>query len=141
MPQRITCKTLFDITATGVKSHYKSSIIPFTDASGKVVLDLISWTRSRNKQRNWETINQIISLRSLPYDISTPVCVDNVWEFDFSVDNIEEIALHQDSMGALKNDCTGVPMIVGLDETETITPFLSANTDSANIWFSVNTNK
>jgi hypothetical protein len=38
---RFFCKTLFDITATGVTGHFKSSRIPFRDRSGKNIVDEI----------------------------------------------------------------------------------------------------
>jgi len=141
MGQRIKCKTIFDITVTGVKSHYKTTLIPFVDQSGNHVSDLASWNKSRNKQRNWETLNQLISLRSLPYNISTPLKQDNMWSFEFEVDNLEEITAGQDPVGALKQDCAGVPMILGLDEIGIDTSLLITDSDNANIWFSLDTHK
>ena len=60
---KIEVHTQFDITATGVTGHYKSSQIPFTDAAGNIIDDANSWTRSRNQQRNWETLTDRKSTR------------------------------------------------------------------------------
>ena len=57
-------QTFFDITATGITGHFKPAKIPFRDAAGNTITDLESWTRSRNQQRNWETITQILGLRT-----------------------------------------------------------------------------
>ena len=48
---RFSCKTLFDITATGVTGHYKSSRVPFTDLAGTDITNELTWNRSRNHQR------------------------------------------------------------------------------------------
>lgn len=117
---RVVCRTRFDITATGVKSNFNRNRIPFTDSSGTVIDDHSKWLRSRNKQRNWETVNQIIALRTLPVDISDPrLTIDQsgkFWTFDFAVEQPSEISLDLDPVGSLKIDCQGVPMITGLDE-------------------------
>jgi len=141
MTYRIFCKTKFDITATGVRSHYRSARMPFKDEQGRDIIDQSTWNRSRNKQRNWETVNQVISLRTLPENINAPkqVIVDDVsfWEFSFDIDNIETTTLDDNPVGALVRDCQGVPMILGLDETPGLAPMLDASIDS-NIWFWTN---
>ena len=69
---KFICKTLFDITATGVTGHYKSSRVPFQDLTGTSITNEISWNRARNQQRNWETITQLISLRTQISELQTP---------------------------------------------------------------------
>jgi nucleoside-diphosphate-sugar epimerase len=61
---KIYCETVFDITATGVTGHFKSSRIPFIDHAGHKITDSDSWNRARNQQRNWETLTQLIQLRT-----------------------------------------------------------------------------
>lgn len=138
MTQQIQCRTLFDITATGVRSHYRQSRIPFRDDRGQEIQDLTSWTKSRNQQRNWETINQIISLRCLPDRITTPRRTDQGWVFDFEVPNIASIERDGDAVGWLRHDATDIPMITGLDETAGVDAMLRPN---INIWFSVSDGK
>jgi hypothetical protein len=145
MTQKVRCQTRFDITATGVRSHYQQSRIPFTDATGKKIVDNATWHRARNQQRNWETLTQIISLRTLPYEITMPVMIeqDNVrtWEFTFEIDSAETILQNGNTVGALQADCVGVPMILGLDENSDIADVLVSTGPDTNIWFSLETGK
>ena len=136
---RIACTTKFDITATGVRSHFKETRMPFVDSSGEKIIDQMSWTRARNQQSNWETINQVISLRTLPENISDPVYdkQTETWGFEFDVINIESISLDTDILGALLRDCNGVPMILGLYESKGVSNVLSTSGADTNIWFDV----
>lgn len=137
MPYRIRCRTVFDITATGVRSHFKESRIPFHDDTGQPIEDQSSWNRSRNQQRNWETLNQLISLRTLPENISVPVynAQDKLWQFEFDVSNIESITLNNNPVGALIVDSNQVPMIVGLQEKSNVSLILQTQGSNVNIWF------
>jgi len=47
---RFICRTLFDITATGVTGHAKSARIPFEDRTGRRITDYVIWNRARNQQ-------------------------------------------------------------------------------------------
>ena len=122
---KIRCTTRFDITATGVTGHFKPSRIPFVDKSGQQITDESSWNHARNQQRNWETITQLISLRTQVNSLSWPVCVDHTWEFDFEVDSDEIFWLDDDPLGVLKKDCDAVPILLSHDDS------LNNN----NIWF------
>ena len=113
---RIQCRTLFDITVTGVTNNSHRNRIPFVDAAGQSVNDLGAWNRSRNQQRNWETLNQLISLRMLPVDITPPICDGGSWSFSFGVERPETIEQGAVPLGAIKSDCEQVPMITGLGE-------------------------
>ena len=119
---RFRCLTTFDITATGITGHFKGSRVPFMDRANQEIDDISSWNRARNQQRNWETINQIISLRTSPVDITAPVTViedeKKIWEFEFTVEQPTAVQLGNDSLGALYYDCNGVPMLVNLGETD-----------------------
>ena len=109
MTNKIICQTLFDITATGVRSHYRASLIPFKDETGRIIADTSTWDRARNQQRNWETLNQIISLRVLPEEIMQPTQKvshgQQVWEFEFVVPSLETVMTDNDPVGALLHDC------------------------------------
>ena len=61
---RYMCQTLFDITATGVTGHFKTTRVPYVDQAGQEIVDQATWNRSRNQQRNWETLTQILGLRT-----------------------------------------------------------------------------
>lgn len=128
MTLTVRCRTDFDITATGVKSNFHRNRIPFTDSAGTTISDMSAWHRSRNQQRNWETINQIISLRTLPEEITVPERIQEHgrrrWQFSFQISNAGDIALGEDPVGLLKQDCFDVPMLIGLDEETQERPFL-----------------
>jgi hypothetical protein len=106
--------TLIDITPTGVTTHTPA-------------LDL-----GRNQQRNWETVQQIISLRTQPTIISTDSFVDQVkrynfginytgtqqiWTFKFAVEYADIYQEGTDKFGLVKYDFKITPVILGLTET------------------------
>jgi hypothetical protein len=138
MTHRIQCRTGFDITATGVRSHYRENRIPFRDDAGHDITDLESWTRARNQQRNWETINQIISLRCLPERITMPQRHDGHWTFDFEVPSLSSISASDDDLELLLQDADGIPMITGLDEHIELDAVLKPG---SNIWFELQNDK
>jgi hypothetical protein len=131
---RIQCQTLFDITATGITGHIKPSRMPFLDQAGNRIVDTESWNRSRNQQRNWETVTQLISLRTQVNDLTDPVKTDDTWSFEFAVDNENLFLNGTDPLAVLKADCAGVPMLVGLNETGNTGIVLAVN---ENIWFTL----
>lgn len=116
----IRCCTRFDITATGVRNNFQKN---------RDNTDTASWNHRRNQQRNWETVNQIISLRTLPTNITTPQRVDDRWEFEFEVEQPATIELEGDPVGLLAADCRDVPMLVGLNESSGLTPVLLPGTN------------
>lgn len=134
---KIICKTLFDCTYTGVTGSFRPSQIPFDDRAGSTIQSMADWNKSRNQQRNWETILQLISLNTQPQDIVVPYYKDGTWQFEFRVESADVFAASNssDPLAGLKQNCTGVPMIVNLDETHPTDPVLSALGDNTNIWF------
>lgn len=134
---KIAVKTLFDCTASGVTGHYRSSVVPFVDQAGNNIHDMQSWGRSRNQQRNWETLRQVIGLRCQVDDYSIPQRLHNAWHFEFRVDQSDVFG---PDLCDLEQDCRGVPMITGLGETAGIQGQLVVQGPDQNIWFqSVNT--
>jgi hypothetical protein len=139
MPIRIKCYTIFDITATGIRSQFKESQVPFHTTDGQVVKDISHWTRARNQQRNWETLNQLISLRTLPENITLPEynAKNKTWSFEFDVLNPDTIFVNDNPLGLLIKDCEGVPMIQGLEETAASGTTLETQSNNPNIWFDI----
>ena len=129
---KIQCQTLFDITATGVTGHIKPGRMPFYDLAGHHITDTTEWNRSRNQQRNWETVTQLIGLRTQVINLTSPAKIDQRWQFEFEVDNESLFSDDQDPLSVLKTDCAGVPMLTGLTESQSLTPLLDIDT---NIWF------
>jgi len=132
---RFSCKTLFDITATGVTGHYKSARVPFKDLSGKMIEDEKSWNHARNQQRNWETLTQLIGLRTQIAKMSNPVKSNITWSFDFEVDTPYVFGPENNPTEMLLSDCIGVPMLIGLENVKTLLPFLIVEGIDQNIWF------
>ena len=106
--------TLIDITPTGITSY--SAEHEF----------------ERNQQRNWETIQQIIGLRTEPNIIATSHFEDDVskynfginysgqqkiWSFKFSVSDLSIYQSGPDKFGLVKYDFALTPVLLGLTET------------------------
>jgi hypothetical protein len=134
---KIQCRTLFDITQTGITGHFKPSQLPFDDRAGQLITDLKTWTYSRNQQRNLETISQLLQLRTQIFDLSNPDEHNGYWSFEFEVEFEGIYQLNNDEFGILKQDCDGVPMIVGLGEKYTVTPSLITDGSQQNVWFEI----
>lgn len=131
---RIKVSTLFDITSTGTTGHFKLSRIPFRDQAGNPITDQISWDRSRNQQRNYETLLQLLSLRTQIFDVELPQEENGVWHFEFTVES-EGVFGENDNFSVLYNDADGIPMLLHLDNASGIKPMLVTAGDEQNIWF------
>lgn len=131
---RIRCETLFDCSATSVTGHFRPSHTPFQDATGALITDQAAWNRARNQQRNWETLLQIVGLRSQLLDIQPPWVEKNRWCFEFTVEQ-EGVLDEANDFAALKRDCTGVPMICALEPAITSTAAIVTEGALQNIWF------
>jgi hypothetical protein len=134
---KIRVKTYFDCTATDSTGHFRATQVPYQDAAGQEICDLDSWTRSRNQQRNWETINQLIALRAQPFDVSPPSSRNGLWSFEFFVENdlVYSESGRRDDFSALLSECHSVPMILGLNESLTQHDRLICQGPDQNIWF------
>lgn len=136
---RYVCQTLFDITATGITGHFKTTRVPFTDQAGQTVSDQESWNRSRNQQRNWETLTQILGLRTQLFDLSRPVIDSSgtCWMFEFETETDGTFGSDLDPTEILRTDAEGVPMILDLDNRPDLIPVLCTTGPNQNIWFAV----
>jgi len=106
--------TLIDITPTGVISYSPQN------------------EKKRNQQRNWETVQQILGLRTQPTILETDNFTDDlsgynfgvdyqghhkIWTFKFTVDYADIYQEGCDKFGLVKYDFKITPIILGLDET------------------------
>lgn len=134
---KIVCRTLFDCSYTGITGHYRTSEIPFTDKVGQLIQNQDDWHRSRNQQRNWETLMQIIGLRTQPQNITRPVKDADCWVFEFEAEasGVYSLTDSPDPLAGLKIDGDNVPMIVGLDEQPGLQPIINTSGPNQNIWF------
>lgn len=123
--------------ATGVTGHFKPSQLPFTDRAGQKIDNLSTWNLSRNQQRNWETLLQVIGLRTQPTVITYPYRDDDCWHFEFetATDGVYSLTGDPADLGALYQDCRNVPMIVNINEQTQATPVLCVEGTEQNIWF------
>ncbi len=146
MSFRISCYTLFDITQTGVLNRSK----PGADQEYHV------WAKQRNSQANFDTILQIINLRSQPENITSPKKFDiqfdmfenfgflftqqddesyPCWTFDFEIQHMSVFDDGKNELGFLYNDCDGVPMILCGTEWNKLPSFLDTSNELKNIYF------
>ena len=135
---KFVCETLFDITCTGVTGHLNFSRLPFTDKSGQIVQNAVLWNRSRNQQRNWETITQILSLRTQLFELGMPIQdqTGSRWMFEFETDIDGVYGDEFDPVAVLRSDAHGVPMLLNLGNRPDIDPVLVTQGLRQNIWFS-----
>jgi len=128
MSVRIRCTTTFDITATNQRGRARDN-------------DTVTNLR-RNQQRNWDTLNQLLSLRTLPENITDPVSdtAAGVWSFAFDVPDLSAIT-DDIPMDLLINDCNGVPMITGLTESPGHSAVIKTHAPDVNLWFDLESDK
>lgn len=134
---QIQCRTIFDITETGVTGQFKPQRVPFNDRAKNTIVDQTTWTRSRNQQRNLETILQLLQLRTQIFEVTVPVNNNGYWTFNFDVEFEGIYQQDQDMFGILKHDCDGVPMLIGLGESFVTDTTLIIEGSKQNIWFNI----
>jgi hypothetical protein len=134
---KFACQTLFDITATGITGHCKLTRMPFQDRAGHVIRDSESWNRSRNQQRNWETLTQILSLRTQLFEITDPIPdqTGTRWMFEFETETDGVYGPEDDPVSVLRSDAEGVPMLRELNNDPDIDTVLITEGPRQNIWF------
>lgn len=142
MAHRIRCFTLFNITQTGVVNRSRPSESDDSD-----------WLYKRNTQCNFDTILQVISLRSQPEVVSKPELIeiinydyfgllyqkeiDKCWKFDFEVQHSSVFEDGVSTLGSLYNDCDKVPMILFDTQSSLIPNTLDITSELRNIYFEV----
>ena len=143
MSYRIRCWTLFDITNTGVVNRSKPP-----------EHDIENWIHRRNTQCNYDTLLQVISLRSQPEVVRVPVKVEMTdeirakfgmsvdenaarvcWKFEFEVQHPSVFYNGNEPFGSLYKDCEGVPMILCDRQNENVTSLLNITPELKNIHF------
>ena len=134
---KIKVITLFDCTATGVTGHYRHEKLPI-HLPGVVIHDHPTWMKARNQQRNWETITQLLQLRSQIELNEIPKRTDlGHWEFYFGVENPLTYQLDDLPLKLLMDDCEKVPIVTGLDEDPGCNDLIHTSGAEQNIWFQV----
>lgn len=150
MSYKFRCHTLFDITNTGILNRRPPNFLDETK--------LTEWNDNKKRQCNFDTVLQIISMRSQPENITIPK-VDNIkfnefdkfgfllesqddgdipkWSFEFTVNYRSVFDDGITELGALYCDCDSVPMLTNLSEWNKIPAFLDVSPELRNIYFEV----
>jgi hypothetical protein len=107
-------------------------------------MELSDWNYARNQQRNWETITQILGLRTQVFELSNPVqdISSTHWMFEFETESDGIYGPDSDPVQVLRADAEGVPMLLNLGNQSDIDPVLVTSGPNQNIWFapiSINT--
>lgn len=140
---RLRCYTLFNITYTGVSNRSRPTDLQIQD-----------WLKRRNTQCNFDTIQQVISLRSQPEVVKLPSKIRLInpydyfgfaygtdeldcWVFDFEVQHPSVFANGTSDLGALLRDCEGVPMLDDDEQIDLCPSFLNTSVELKNIHFEV----
>jgi len=145
MAHRIKCYTLFDITNSGVRQRNKPP-------EG---VDLEKFIYQRNTQNNFDTILQLISLRSQPEIYSYPnkqfinteeftefgfFYIEEklpIWVFEFEVHHHSVFDDGIETLGYLYSDCDNVPMVKCGTEYQKLDNLLDINPETKNIHFEI----
>lgn len=148
MNHRLTCYVLFDITRTGVIHRIK----PGEDE------DPHAWRYRRNTQCNFDTVLQLISLRSQPEILSDPIRIEvsfpeyekfgflfenaeeskiPCWKFDFEVQHPSVFDDGVSELGGLYRDCDQIPMILCGTEWAKLPALLDTSPELRNIYFEI----
>jgi len=124
LEQDFTLYTLFDITKTGIIKTCNADFPTFVDEADQLIRNKSEWDKSRNQQRNWEIIIQLLGFRAQPIIKSPPMKILNcdifksnfglqtVWKLDFSS---EQPGVY--SLDLFINEFDNIPMITNLNET------------------------
>lgn len=150
MSFKLRCYTLFDITKTG-NIHRRPPINGTSEQTTR-------WEKTRNTQTNFDTIIQVISLRSQPENITDPQeeifvfdetndtfgflfdseeTAQSYWSFEFTIPHNKVFDDGINELGYLLRDCDGVPMIKVGTEWEKLPNFLDTTPELRNIHFEV----
>lgn len=156
MNTKFKCSCLFDITATGVTTNTKLKTIPYTTTTGTVLRNTAELNFARNQQRNFDTIIQLFSMRTqIIWNSPIKVLADqkasawdfgknykgtfNVWQFAFEIGSsdpwLKSSRTEHDYCYFLREDADQIPMLLGLNETAKLEPWLAAEGPDKNIIF------
>lgn len=111
-----------------MKTHYLYTTVDVTPSGVRNKTSSDDWMMKRNQQRNFDTLVQVISLRSQPLNIEVvevvtpddtvqlelPDDITKIWRFRFDTDRE---GVFGDEYMSLLDDLNGVPYVPGLTET------------------------
>lgn len=143
--KKVEIYCLFDITASGVSSQHKNTAFPVITKQGQQITDPVALAQARNQQRNFDTLLQLLSLRTQIFEIKNPELTatppqqfhdkDRVWRMEFEIEPQSQWLVDNDDFWMLKQDSNGTPMIVGLTESPGLAPVLDTASKAPNILY------
>jgi hypothetical protein len=146
--RKVECHSLFDITNTGINGHTRNIAFPVADKNGNQIMTSAELNRARNQQRNFDTLLQLIGLRTQMFNIESPkVCTTTLfpdkkcWQFSFEIEANAQWLVDNDEFWVLKQDSDNTPMITGLTEDPDLAPILDATGTNPNIIYHAQDNK
>lgn len=140
MENLIRCYTMFDITFTGIATRSK----PKENEDYKI------WAMGRNQQANFDTLLQVISLRSQPDLINKPKITEEhldyfgtsysledykIWYFDFSIHHTDVYDIGNEKFKKLYDDLQSIPMILIGTEHKQLGNLIDTTREHKNIYF------
>ena len=138
--RKVECHSLFDITDTGINGHTRNIAFPITDKNGNQIMTSAELNRARNQQRNFDTLLQLIGLRTQIFNIESPTLCNSPlfpgqksWRFGFEIEDNAQWLVDRDEFWVLKQDSDSTPMITGLTEDPGLNPILDATGINPNI--------
>ena len=141
---KISLSTYIDITCTKT-THRRRPEENYTDAAGQLIDSDLAWHRSRNQQRNWETVIQLLGLRTQPQELQTSAPGEHqgrkAWRCVFEVEQGSVYHDGEDALGYLKQDFDRVPVLIGLGEDPPQPAMFVCAGPDANVFFSQETDK
>jgi hypothetical protein len=146
--QKVECHCLFDITHTGITGHTRNMSFPVVDKNQNHITTSAQLNCARNQQRNFDTLLQLIGLRTQIFSIESPeLCESSLWpgkkcwRFSFEIEHNSQWLVDNDEFWVLKQDSHNTPMITGLTESTGLDPLLDATGTHPNITYHAKTNK
>jgi hypothetical protein len=152
MTYRIRCYTLFDITKTNIPTRKK----PLNLSEDEIKL----WELRRNTQCNYDTILQVVSLRSQPENMSNTTKIEinfkefqnfgflfeeeenqHCWYFEFDISHKNVFHDGITELGNLDYDCHEVPIIKVGTEWDKLPAFIDTSPELRNTYFEIINNE
>jgi|LakMenE01Jun11ns_1017448.scaffolds.fasta_scaffold9894029_4 hypothetical protein len=136
---KIEVTTAFDCTPTLVTGNFSKDRLPMSTKQGLMVQNHIEWAHARNQQRNWETMLQLMQLRSHIVAYSEPQrdAHTNLWKFEFEIERPEVYQNGTDPLGCLLDDCANVPIVIKLTESDGCANTIYVKGPEQNVWFQI----
>lgn len=136
---KIEVTTAFDCTPTGITGNFSRDRLPITTGQGQQLTNQLEWAHARNQQRNWETMLQLMQLRSHVMAYSEPQHQPdtNLWKFDFEIERPEVYDNGTHPLGCLLDDCVNVPIVIKLTESAGCANTIYVAGAEQNVWFRI----